>query len=435
MTDLAPTTHDPRRVVLAYSGGLDTTACIPYLREVLGCTHVVAVAVDLGQGEDLEALRQKARLAGANEAVVVDGRERFVTDFALPALAANAVYSGKYPLSSALGRPVITDIVIEEARRRRCGAVAHGSTGKGNDQVRFDLGVRLAAPDLTILAPARHWTFTRAETVRYIESLGIPAHVSAERPWAIDVNLLGRNVEAGPIEDLDWVPTEEVWDLTADPDRSDLAPEQVSIGFRDGRPMEIDGRPVAPVELITELNRRAGAHGIGRIDVIEDRIMGVKSRELYEAPGVTVLLAAHRELEQISLPRDVLAFKAQVDALVAQYAYDGLWHAPLREQLSAFVAATQEGLDGTITLRLSRGRAEVLRRDVAAGLYALDLVTYGPGCRFPVGASEGWIEIQALAGEGWRRARTAAAAVRRPAVEITPDGVGLPSVAAPRETV
>lgn len=397
--------HDRRRVALAYSGGLDTTACIPYLREEMGATWIVAVAVDLGQGDELEPLRLKALAAGADEAIVVDARERFISEYGFPALTANALHSGKYPLSSALGRPVITDVVVEAAHRYGCGSVAHGATGKGNDQVRFDLGIRLLDPELHILAPARRWTFTRAETVDYITRRGIPAHVTAEKPWAVDLNLLGRNVEAGPIEDLSWEPSEEVWAMTADPSTVESAPQHLAIDFVDGLPVGLDGTRLAPLDLVERLNGIAGRHGIGRIDVIEDRIVGVKSRELYEAPAVTVLLEAHRELEQLTLPHDVLRFKAGVELLYADYVYNGLWHSPMREYLASFVAHTQQGLTGTITVRLHRGTATTVARQSVASLYARPLVTYGQGCTFPSEHSEGFIEIYGLADGLWRQVR------------------------------
>jgi argininosuccinate synthase len=402
---------DQSRVALAYSGGLDTTACIPYLKEHMGCSYVLAVAVDLGQGDELEPLRLKALAAGADEAIVVDAREKLLVDYGLPALQANAIYNGKYPLSSALARPVITDVVLEAARQHQCGSVAHGATGKGNDQIRFDLGIKLLDPDMRILAPAREWSFSRPETVDYIKHHGIKAHVTADKPWGIDLNLLGRNVEAGPIEDLDWVPTEEVWALTADPDTVTCPPEAITINFENGLPVGVDGVMLHPLDLFSHLNHVAGRHGIGRLDVIEDRIMGMKSRELYEAPAITVLLEAHRELEQLTLPRDVTAFKAQVDNLIAQYIYDGLWHSPLREYLSAFVAETQAGLNGSITLRLSRGSATAIQRSSDVSLYNQELVTYESGCVFPVHASEGFIEIFALAGREWRRTRSGKASV------------------------
>lgn len=395
--------QDHRRVALAYSGGLDTTACIPYLKEHMNCSWIVAIAVDLGQGDELEPLRLKALAAGADEAIVVDGRERFVNEFGLPALAANALYSGKYPLSSALGRPVITDAVVDTAHAYGCGSVAHGATGKGNDQVRFDLGIRLRDPNLNILAPARQWSFTRAETVDYIISHGIPAHVSAEKPWAVDLNVLGRNVEAGYIEDLDWEPTEEVWDLTSNPATVDLDPEHVDVHFTNGTPTALNGVALQPLELFERLNVIAGRHGIGRIDVIEDRIMGVKSRELYEAPAVTVLLDAHRELEQLTLPHDVLRFKSGADRLFAEYAYNGLWHSPMREHLHTFITSTQQGMDGIITMRLNRGTATAVRRKSSVSLYSPPLVTYGNGCTFPSELSEGYIGISGLSAELWRQ--------------------------------
>ncbi|MFJ8011216.1 argininosuccinate synthase [Streptomyces sp. NPDC096339] len=390
-----------KRVVLAYSGGVDTTACIPYLRHEMGCEFIVAMAADLGQGDELEPIRQKALDAGADVSLVVDAKERFVREYGFPAVKANALYDGQYPLSSALGRPLIGDLLVETAHAYECGSVAHGCTGKGNDQVRLDLTVALLDSGLKILAPAREWSFSRAETIAYSEKFGIAGHVSKEKPWAIDLNVLGRNVEAGLIEDLAWEPTEEVWSLTLPAERAPDTPEYVTIGFEAGVPVALDGAPLGPTQLVEKLNTIGGRHGIGRIDMLENRVVGVKSRELYEAPGVLLLIQAHRELEQLTLPADVLAHKLPLEAAYAKTVYDGLWHGPLRAALDAFVESTQRHVTGEIRLKLYKGRASVAARRAERSLYRHDLVTYGPECTFDQSSAEGFIDIFGLPSRVW----------------------------------
>lgn len=394
-----------KRVVLAYSGGVDTTACIPYLRHEMNCDYVVAMAVDLGQGEELEYVREKALLAGADVSVVVDAKERFITEFGFAALRANAVYDRQYPLSSALGRPLIGDLLVTTAYEYDCGAVAHGATGKGNDQVRMDLAVQLRDPSLCILAPAREWGFSRAQTIAYSESFGIPAHVSKEKPWAIDLNILGRNVEAGPIEDIRWEPAEEVWAMTRSPEYAPNVAEYVTIDFERGMPVGLDGVGCQPLRLLSELNSMAGRHGVGRIDMLENRIVGVKSRELYEAPAVTVLLTAHADLENLTLPHDVLLHKQSVDATYARLVYEGFWYSPLRSALDAYVASTQEAVSGSITVKLYKGSVTVARRASAHSLYRHDLVTYGDKSSYDQSSATGFIEVFGRSGRVWSEAK------------------------------
>jgi argininosuccinate synthase len=391
----------PRRVVLAYSGGVDTTACIPYLRHEMGCEYVVAMTADLGQGDELERVREKALKAGADVAVVVDARERFVREFGFPAVAANAVYDGQYPLSSALGRPLIADLLVCLAHEYDCDAIAHGCTGKGNDQVRLDLAVALLDPRLGILAPARQWGFSRAETIAYSENFGIAPHVPKEKPWAIDLNILGRNVEAGLIEDLSWEPTEEVWALTRSAEAAPAVPEYVTIGFLAGVPVSLDGEPCAPLDLVGRLNELGGRHGVGRVDMIENRVVGLKSRELYEAPALTLLLQAHRELENLVLPADVLAHKAPIEQAYAKQVYDGLWFGPLRQALDAFVKSVQQYVTGDIRLKLYKGSSTVVGRSAPKPMYRYDLVTYGPESVFNQGSAEGFIDIFGLPSRVW----------------------------------
>ncbi|MFF5897116.1 argininosuccinate synthase [Streptomyces argenteolus] len=392
-----------KRVVLAYSGGVDTTACIPYLRHEMGADFIVAMAADLGQGDELEPIRQKALDAGADVSVVVDAKERFVTEFGFPAVRANALYDGQYPLSSALGRPLIGELLVETAHAYECDAVAHGCTGKGNDQVRLDLTVALLDSSLEIMAPAREWSFSRSETIAYSEKYGIEPHVTKEKPWAIDLNILGRNVEAGLIEDLTWEPTEEVWSLTTAPEAAPDAPVHVTVGFRSGTPVSVDGEQLAPLDLLARLNTLAGAHGYGRIDMLENRVVGVKSRELYEAPGMLLLIRAHQELENLTLPADVLNQKRPLEAVYSKAVYDGLWHGPLLAALNAFVGATQTTVTGEITLKLYKGGVSVAARTAERSLYRHELVTYGSDCTFDQSSAEGFIDIFSLPGRVWNK--------------------------------
>lgn len=390
-----------KNVVLAYSGGVDTTACIPYLKHKMGCERVVAMTADLGQGEDLESIRLKALQAGADDAVVIDAQDDFIARFGIPAIAANALYDRQYPLSSALGRPLIAELLVAEALKRGFQYVAHGCTAKGNDQVRMDLAVQLLAPELKMLAPAREWKFSRAEAVAYAESFGIKAHVSQAKPWAIDVNVLGRNVEAGFIEDLSWETTAEVWSMTQSPEQAPDQSECVTIGFDQGKPISINGKKVNPRDLFSTLNELGGRHGVGRIDMLENRVVGLKSRELYEAPAQILLLLAHRDLEALTLPSDVTKFKRGLEEKWAELVYNGLWHSPLKHALDAFITTTQERVTGEVTLRLYKGSAWVVQRTSPNALYRLDLVTYGSECTFKHDSAIGFIDLFGLPSRIW----------------------------------
>ncbi|MFF7168063.1 argininosuccinate synthase [Streptomyces pseudovenezuelae] len=392
-----------KRVVLAYSGGVDTTACIPYLRHEMGVDFIVAMAADLGQGDELAPIREKALVAGADVSIVVDAKERFVSEFGFPAIRANALYDGQYPLSSALGRPLIGELLVETAHEYGCNAVAHGCTGKGNDQVRLDLTVGLLDSGLEILAPARVWPFSRADTIAYSEKHGIKPHVSKEKPWAIDLNILGRNVEAGLIEDLTWEPTEEVWSLTTAPEAAPDTAGYVTIGFEGGIPVALDGEHLAPLEVLGRLNGFGGRHAVGRIDMLENRVVGVKSRELYEAPGMLLLIRAHQELENLTLPVDVLNQKRQLEAVYSKTVYDGLWHGPLRAALDAFVGSTQQTVTGEITLKLYKGGVSVAARSAERSMYRHELVTYGNDCTFDQSSAEGFIDIFSLPSRVWNK--------------------------------
>src|SRR5690606_17107018 len=339
------------RVVLAYSGGLDTSVAIPYLAEKMGA-EVIAVAVDVGQGgEDMEVIRKRALDCGAVEAVVVDAREEFARDFCFPALRANALYMDRYPLVSALSRPLIVKHLAEAARKYKGTHVAHGCTGKGNDQVRFEAGLAALNPDLKVVAPARDFAWTRDKAIAFAEEKGLPIDVTKKSPYSIDQNLWGRAVETGFLEDIWNAPTEELYAYTSDPSVP-REPDEVVITFSEGVPVALDGRELSPYELIAELNRRAGAQGVGRLDMVEDRLVGIKSREVYEAPAAIALITAHMELENVTVERDLARFKRTVDQRWGELVYDGLWYSPLKRALDAFIAETQRHVSGDIRMVL-----------------------------------------------------------------------------------
>ncbi|HEY8415606.1 MAG TPA: argininosuccinate synthase [Thermaerobacter sp.] len=383
------------KIVLAYSGGLDTSVAIPWLKENYGY-DVIALSADVGEGKDLEFIRKKALLAGAVESVVVDARERFAREFVLPALQANALYEGRYPLSSALSRPLIAQLLVETARQYGATAVAHGCTGKGNDQVRFDVSVAALAPDLKVVAPVREWAWSREEEIAYARQHGIPVPVTEENPFSIDANLWGRSCEAGVLEDPWAEPPEEAYAMTVPPERAPAEPEYVTIGFEAGVPVTLNGEPLGLVELIERLNEIAGRHGVGRIDLIEDRLVGIKSREVYEAPAAVVLIEAHRALEALCLPREVLHFKPVVEQQVAQVIYNGLWFSPFKRALDAFIRETQQAVTGEVRVKLYRGTATVVGRRSPYSLYSHELATYSPGDRFDHKAAVGFIHLWGL---------------------------------------
>jgi argininosuccinate synthase len=383
------------RVVLAYSGGLDTSVAIPFIAEQTGA-EVVAVAVDVGQGgEDLEVVRKRALACGAVEAVVADAREEFAADFCIPALRANALYMDRYPLVSALSRPLIVRHLVAAAKEHGGTAVAHGCTGKGNDQVRFEAGLAALHPELKVIAPARDFAWTRDKAIAFAEESGLPIDVSAKSPYSIDQNLWGRTVETGFLEDIWNAPIEEVYDYTDDPTVPRPA-DEIVITFTKGVPTALDGRPATPYEIIAELNQRAGAQGIGRIDMVEDRLVGIKSREVYEAPAAIALIAAHQELENVTIERDLARFKRSVDQRWGELVYDGLWFSPLKESLDAFIASSQEHVSGDIRLMLHAGRAVVTGRSSGASLYDYDLATYDTGDAFDQSMAKGFVELWSL---------------------------------------
>ena len=394
------------RVVLAYSGGVDTSVCIPYLKHEWGVQEVITFAADLGQGDELEPIRRKALDSGASQSIVGDLIEPFIREFAFPAIRANALYEGRYPLSTALARPLIARRLVELAREVGADAVAHGCTGKGNDQVRFDVTIGALAPDLKVLTPAREWGMSREETIAYGERCGIPAPVSKKSPYSIDLNLLGRSIEAGSLEDPNVEPPEEIYALTRAIEATPDAAETVEIGFEQGNPVSLDGVRLDPVSLVRRANELAGTHGFGRLDMVENRVVGIKSREIYETPGLLLLIKAHQELESLTLAADVLRTKRQLEMQWADLVYQGLWFGPLKQALDAFIDTTQACVNGTVRVKLHRGNATVVGRSSGAdSLYVPDMATYGAEDQFDHRAAEGFIYVWGLPTRLWAARR------------------------------
>jgi len=383
------------RVVLAFSGGLDTSVAIPFLAEKTGA-EVVAVAVDVGQGgEDMEVIRKRAIDCGAVESVVVDAREEFATDFCVPALQANALYMDRYPLVSALSRPLIVKHLAAAAKEFGGTHVSHGCTGKGNDQVRFEAGLAALYPELKVIAPARDYAWTRDKAIAYAEEKNLPIETSNKNPYSIDQNIWGRAVETGFLEDIWNGPIEDIYAYTADPAQPRDA-DEVIISFVKGVPVALDGRHLTPFRIIEELNRRAGAQGVGRLDMVEDRLVGIKSREVYEAPGAIALITAHMELENVTVERDLARFKRSVDQRWGELVYDGLWFSPLKKALDTFIAEAQEHVTGEIRMILHGGRATVTGRRSEASLYDFNLATYDTGDTFDQSLARGFVELWSL---------------------------------------
>ncbi len=390
-----------KKVVLAYSGGVDTSVCIPYLKQEWGVEEVITLAADLGQGDELETIRKKALASGASVSLVVDGREDFVRDYAFPALMANALYENRYPLSTSLARPLIAKMLVEAAAEYGADAVAHGCTGKGNDQVRFDVSIAALNPQLKVLAPAREWGMSREETIAYGEKVGIPSPVKKSSPYSVDLNLLGRSVEAGNLEDPWHEPLEEVYALTAAIENTPDTPEYIEIEFAKGIPIGINNVQLSPVDLIMQLNKTVGRHGIGRIDMVENRLVGIKSREIYEVPALSVLIQAHRDLESLTLTGDVSQYKRNIEETYSKMVYNGLWYSPLKAALDAFVLQTQERVSGTVRIKLFKGNAIMVGRKSPYSLYSMDLATYGAEDQFDHKAAEGFIYVWGLPTRVW----------------------------------
>jgi argininosuccinate synthase len=384
-----------QRVVLAYSGGLDTSVAIGWIGEQTGA-EVIALAVDVGQGgEDLETIRARALACGAAEAVVVDARDEFASEYCMPALRANALYMDRYPLVSALSRPLIVSHLARVAAEYGATVVAHGCTGKGNDQVRFEVGLAALAPDVTSIAPVRDSGMTRDKAIEFAAAKGLPIDVTSRSPYSIDQNVWGRSCETGHLEDIWEAPHDDVWGYSDDPSAGKPA-DEVTISFTDGLPVAIDGQPLSSLQIIAELNALAGAHGIGRLDMVEDRLVGIKSREIYEAPAAITLITAHAELEAVCLERDLARFKRMAGQRWTELVYDGLWFSPLRESLEAFMTQASKHVTGDVRVRLQGGQAVVTGRRSAAALYDFGLATYDTGDVFDQSLSKGFVELWGL---------------------------------------
>ncbi|HVM64589.1 MAG TPA: argininosuccinate synthase [Acidimicrobiales bacterium] len=386
-----------KRIVLAYSGGLDTSVAVKWLQQELGA-EVIALAADVGQGGDFEAVRSRALAAGAVEAIVDDCREEFAREYCGPALAANALYEGKYPLVSSLSRPIIAKHLVAAARAHGATAVAHGCTGKGNDQVRFEVSTRALAPDLEIIAPVRVWGMTREDCIAYAAKHEIPLTVSKEKLYSIDENLWGRAIECGEMEDPWVAPPQDVYALTR-ATRTD--PVEMVIAFEAGVPVSVDGRAMPLAELITRVGETAGAFGYGRIDMVENRRVGIKSRETYEAPGALALVTAHRDLEDLTLERDLHHEKARLEPRWAELVYDGLWFSPLKQALDAFVQSSQRHVTGEVRLRCEAGRCFPVGRRSPESLYDYNLATYDAADAFRHSDAEGFVRIWGLGVQTW----------------------------------
>ncbi|HYO18219.1 MAG TPA: argininosuccinate synthase, partial [Dermatophilaceae bacterium] len=383
------------RVVLAYSGGLDTSVAIGWIADAIGA-EVVAVAVDLGQGgEDLDVIRQRALDCGAVEAYVADAREEFADGYCLPAIQANALYMDRYPLVSALSRPLIVKHLVTAAKQFGATVVGHGCTGKGNDQVRFEVGITSLAPELTCIAPVRDLALTRNKAIDYAEAHNLPIETTKKNPYSIDQNVFGRAVETGFLEDIWNAPIEDLYTYTKDPARQH-DPDEVVISFEAGVPVALDGVRVTVLQAIEQLNTRAGNAGVGRLDLVEDRLVGIKSREIYEAPGALALITAHQELENVTIERELGRYKRGVEQKWGELTYDGLWYSPLKRSLDAFVASTQQYVSGDIRMTLHGGRAVVTGRRSETSLYDFGLATYDELDTFDQSQARGFIELHGL---------------------------------------
>ncbi|MCA0174091.1 argininosuccinate synthase [Bacillus sp. RAR_GA_16] len=383
------------KIILAYSGGLDTSISIKWLEEKYGY-EVIALGLDVGEGKDLETIKEKALNVGASKAYMIEAKELLAENYLLPALKANALYEGKYPLSSALSRPLISKLLVEAAEREGATAVAHGCTGKGNDQVRFEVSIQALNPDLKVIAPVREWGMTRDEQIAYAEEKGIPIPIKLDNPFSIDANIWGRACEAGVLEDPWQEAPEAAFDWTAPIHLTPDEPEYIEIDFEEGRPTALNGQQMGLVDLIEKLNEIGGVHGIGRIDHIENRLVGIKSREVYENPGALILINAHKELEFLTHTREVSQFKTTIDQQLSKLIYDGLWYSPLRQALEGFINETQKVVSGKIRLKLHKGSNTVVGRQSENSLYNEQLATYLKGDLFDHDAAVGFIKLWGL---------------------------------------
>lgn len=384
-----------KKVVLAYSGGLDTSVGISFIKEKTGA-DVIAVAVDVGQGgEDMDVIRARALACGASDAYIADAKEEFANDYLTKALKAEALYMNRYPLISALSRPVIVTHLVKAAAQHNANIVAHGCTGKGNDQVRFEVGIASLAPELECLAPVRDLSLTRDVAIDFANENNIPIDTTKKSPYSIDANVWGRTVETGFLEDIWNAPIEDIYSYTKDPSVS-RPKDEVVITFERGIPTAIDGQKVSMLEAIAELNLRAGNHGVGRIDMVEDRLVGIKSREIYEAPGAMTLIAAHQELVSVTVERELARFYRQVSQRWSELVYDGLWFSPLKQALDVFIDEVNSTVSGEIRMELYNGRAVATGRKSSESLYDFNLATYDTGDTFDQSAARGFIQIWGL---------------------------------------
>ena len=383
-----------RTVVLAFSGGLDTSVCVKWLQEKYDA-DVVTVTLDLGQRDDMKEIERRSRLIGAKNHYTIDAKDEFLNDYVFPAVMANALYQGKYPLSTALGRPLIGRKLVEVAEREGADAVAHGCTGKGNDQVRIDVTVRAMNPILQVIAPVREWNMSRDEEIAYAQKRGLPVKPS-KSIYSVDQNIWGRSIESGPLENPSTEPPEEAFEWTVAPEEAPDEPGYLDIAFREGVPTKVNGRSMEPLKLVSYVNQLAGSHGVGRIDHIEDRLVGIKSREVYECPAASVIIEAHRDLEKLVLTRHELDFKAHVEREWAWLVYSGLWLEPLRIALDRFISATQHRVTGSVRLKLFKGSARVVGRSSEYSIYDVGLSTYGRGSTFDQKSAVGFIELWGL---------------------------------------
>lgn len=383
------------KIVLAYSGGLDTSVSVKWIQEKYGY-DVIALGLDVGEGKDLEAIKQKAIDVGAIKAIMIDAKALLAKDYILPALKANALYEGKYPLSSALSRPLISKLLVQVAEQEGAVAVAHGCTGKGNDQVRFEVSIQALNPDIKVVAPVREWGMTRDEEIAYAEQNGIPIPVNLDNPFSIDANIWGRACEAGVLENPWNEAPEAAYDWTNPIHLTPDEPEYLEIDFVEGEPVALNGEKMETVALIEKLNEIGGLHGVGRIDHIENRLVGIKSREVYENPAALILINAHKELEFLTLPREVSQFKAQIDQQMAKIIYEGLWYSPLKTALDAFVNETQKSVSGKVRVKLHKGTHVVVGRMSEHSLYNEELATYTKGDAFDHNAAVGFIKLWGL---------------------------------------
>ncbi|MBF4482042.1 MAG: argininosuccinate synthase [Dehalococcoides mccartyi] len=383
------------KVVLAYSGGLDTSAAVKWLQEKYGM-DVIAVTIDVGNEKDFTLIKEKALKVGAKKAYVRDVRKEFAEDYIWKAIKANSMYEGVYPLATALARPLIAKIMVDIALEEGATAIAHGCTGKGNDQVRFDVGINTLAPHLKIIAPARQWGMTREQTMEYAQKWGIPVPISVKNPFSIDENLWGRSIECGLLEDPWNEPIPEVFAWTRPVEATPDAPEYLEVEFEQGVPVAVNGEKLSPLALIQKVHDIAGLHGVGRIDHVENRLVGIKSREIYEAPAAVVLIAAHQALEAMTLSKSQLRFKQMVEATYSDIIYNGLWFSALRQDLDAFIESSQRFVSGTVRLKLSKGSFRVVGRKSPYSLYHKGMATYDKGDQFDPSSAVGFITLWGL---------------------------------------